>query len=43
MVIWNILRTFGIFHDHYVGIFYVRLVHFGIMYQEKSGNLEALS
>jgi hypothetical protein len=30
MVLWNILRTFGIFHDY--------LVHFMIIYQEKSGN-----
>jgi hypothetical protein len=42
MVIWNILRTFGIFHDHlvhFVFIWYI-LSGFGIMYQEKPGNPE---
>jgi hypothetical protein len=45
MVIWNILRPFGIFCGHYVGIFYGHLVaiwytfpRFGKMCQEKSGN-----
>jgi hypothetical protein len=33
----GILRPFGIFLRTF-GIFYDHLVHFGIMYQEKSGN-----
>jgi hypothetical protein len=38
--ICNILQAFGIFYDHLICTFCVRLVHFsglGIMYQEKSG------
>jgi hypothetical protein len=40
LAIWSILRTFGIFYDHwvlFVFIWYI-LSGFGIMYQEKSGN-----
>jgi hypothetical protein len=39
-LIWNILRTFGIFPDnlvHYVLIWYT-FPHFGIMDEEQSGN-----
>jgi hypothetical protein len=40
MVIWNILLSFGTFYGHF-GIFCGLLVcfsHFGMLYQEKSGN-----
>jgi hypothetical protein len=39
MAIWNVLRTFGIFYEHFY--IFVHLVHFsslGIMSKEKSGN-----
>jgi hypothetical protein len=36
MAIWNILRTLGIFYDHFVH--FVHFSGFGIMHQEKSGN-----
>jgi hypothetical protein len=41
MAISNILLTFGIFYDHlvdFVFIWYIRIVQFGIMHHEKSGN-----
>jgi hypothetical protein len=41
MIIWNILRTFGIFYDHLVHFVFNWYIFpgFGIMYQEKSGKL----
>jgi hypothetical protein len=40
MTIWNILRAFGIFHDHSVHLMFIWYIFssFGIMYPEKSGN-----
>jgi hypothetical protein len=42
LVIWNIIRTFGIFYDylvHFVFITYLDTFSgFGNMHQEKSGN-----
>jgi hypothetical protein len=38
MAIWNILRTFGIFHDHLVRFAVIWYFFSCIMYQEKSGN-----
>jgi hypothetical protein len=37
MVVWNILRTFGIFYDHLVHLVFLWYIFsgFGIMYQEK--------
>jgi hypothetical protein len=46
MAIWNVLRINGIFYDHllhFVFIWYVHFHGFGIMRQEKSGNLHWLS
>jgi hypothetical protein len=40
MVIWSILRPFGVFYDHLVHFVFIWYIFpaFGIMYQEKSGN-----
>jgi hypothetical protein len=40
MAISNILRTFGVFHDHLVHFLFIgySFSGFGIMHQEKSGN-----
>jgi hypothetical protein len=40
MAIWNILRAFGISHDHLVHFLLIWYISsgFGIMYKEKSGN-----
>jgi hypothetical protein len=41
MSVCNILRTFGTFYDHLVHLVFIWYIlsGFGIMYQEKSGNL----
>jgi hypothetical protein len=38
--LWNILRIFGIFYDHWVHFVFIwyNFSGFGIMYPEKSGN-----
>jgi hypothetical protein len=39
--IWNILRPFGIFYGHwYLVVIWYIYPHFGMLYQEKSGNPE---
>jgi hypothetical protein len=40
MVVWNILRPFGVFYDHFGNLMVIWCVFlcFGTLYQEKSGN-----
>jgi hypothetical protein len=40
MVIWNILRPFGVFYGYLVKLWQLGIFapHFGILCQEKSGN-----
>jgi hypothetical protein len=40
MAIWKILLTFGIFYGHFADLAVIWYIfpHFGILYQEKSGN-----